>query len=75
MTTPELLSLMRLLSAMESAMLAVGKSLPDHLWDEVTRHVQILEREILRRVPVSRSAPTASPKETNMTNPRVTQQG
>ena len=49
MTTPELLSLMRLLSAMESAMLTVGKSLPDHLLDEVTRHVQILEREILQR--------------------------
>ena len=49
MTTPELLSMMRLLFAMESAMLIVGKTLPDHLWDEVTRHVEILEREILQR--------------------------
>ena len=49
MTTPELLSMMRLLSAMESVMLTVGKALPDHLWDEVTRHVEILEREILQR--------------------------
>lgn len=49
MTTPELLSLMRLLSAMESAMLTAGKSLPDHIWDDVTRHVEILEREILSR--------------------------
>ena len=49
MTTPELLSMMRLLSAMESAMLTVGKSLPDHIWDDVTRHVEILEREILER--------------------------
>lgn len=49
MTTPELLSLMRLLSAMESAMLTAGKLLPDHIWDEVTRHVEILEREILER--------------------------
>jgi hypothetical protein len=49
MTTQELLSMMRLLSAMESAMLTIGKSLPDHLWDEVTRHVEILEREILQR--------------------------
>lgn len=49
MTTAELLSMMRLLSAMESAMLTVGKSLPDHIWDDVTRHVEILEREILAR--------------------------
>ena len=49
MTTPELLSLMRLLSAMESAMLTAGKALPDHIWDDVTRHVEILEREILKR--------------------------
>ena len=49
MTTPELLSMMRLLSAMGSDMLTVGKTLPDHLWDEVTRHVEILEREILQR--------------------------
>ena len=49
MSTAELLSLMRLLSAMESAMLTAGKSLPDHIWDDVTRHVEILEREILER--------------------------
>ena len=49
MTTLELLSLMRLLSAMESAMLMTGKTMPDHIWDDVTRHVEILEREILAR--------------------------
>ena len=49
MTTPELLSLMRLLSAMESAMLASKIVLPDYLSDEVTRHTEILEREILER--------------------------
>ena len=49
MSTLELLSMMRLLSAMESAMLTAGKSLPDHIWDDVTRHVEILEREILER--------------------------
>ena len=50
MTTTELLSLMRLLSAMESAMLTAKTPMPDHLWDEVTRHVEILEREILARL-------------------------
>lgn len=49
MTTPELLSLMRLLSAMESAMLASKVPFPDYLSDEVTRHTEIIEREILER--------------------------
>ena len=49
MTTPELLSLMRLLSAMESAMLASKVVFPHHLSDDVTRHTEILEREILGR--------------------------
>ena len=49
MTTLEILSLMRLLSARESAMLMDRKTLPDHIWEEVTRHVYILEREILAR--------------------------
>lgn len=49
MTTLELLSLMRLLSAMESAMLASKIAFPCHLSDDVTRHTEILEREILAR--------------------------
>lgn len=49
MTTLELLSLMRLLSAMESAMLASKIPFPNHLSDEVTRHTEIIERDILER--------------------------
>ena len=49
MTTLELLSLMRLLSAMESAMLASKIVFPNYLSDEVTRHTEIIEREILGR--------------------------
>ena len=49
MTTLELLSLMRLLSAMESAMLASKIVFPDYLSDEETRHTEILERENLQR--------------------------
>jgi len=49
MTTTELLSLMRLLSAMESAMLASKIAFPDYLSDEVTRQTEVLEREILQR--------------------------
>jgi|LNAP01.1.fsa_nt_gb hypothetical protein len=49
MTTAELLSLMRLLSAMESAMLASKVMLPMYLSDEVVRNTAIIEREILER--------------------------
>ena len=49
MSTKELLSLMRLLSAMESAMLTSKIAFPSHLSDEVTRHTEIIEREILER--------------------------
>lgn len=49
MSTTELLSMMRLLSAMESAMLTSKIPLPNHLSDEVTRHTEIIEREILER--------------------------
>lgn len=49
MTTAELLSLMRLLSAMESAMLASKVSMPSTLCEEVLRHVEILENEIVKR--------------------------
>ena len=49
MTTEELLSLMRLLSAMESAMCASKVPFPDYLSDEVTRHTEIIERDILER--------------------------
>jgi hypothetical protein len=52
MTTKELFSLMRLLSAMESAMLFANSKLPDHLChlcDDVERAVEIIEREILER--------------------------
>ena len=51
MTTLELLSLMRLLSAMESAMLTSKIALPNHLIEDVMRHTKILEREILARIP------------------------
>lgn len=49
MTTEELLSLMHLLSAMESAMLTSKIAFPSHISDEVTRHTEIIEREILAR--------------------------
>ncbi|MDX9956483.1 MAG: hypothetical protein RBT75_20470 [Anaerolineae bacterium] len=50
MTTTELLSFMRLLSAMESAMLIAKTPMPDHIYEDVARHVGILEREILERI-------------------------
>lgn len=48
MSTEELLSLMRLLSALETATLMAKERLPDRLYDELTKHVEILEREILK---------------------------
>ena len=47
MSIQELLSMMRLLSAVECALLMAGKPMPDHLYEFVERHVEILEREIL----------------------------
>lgn len=54
MTKPELLSLMRLLSALESILLFSGgqgvprQSMPDYLLEEIGRQVEIVEREILQ---------------------------
>lgn len=47
MSTADLLSLMRLLSALESAALTAKIMLPPHLSDDVRRHVEILENAIL----------------------------
>lgn len=47
MSLTELLSMMRLLSAVESAMLMAGNPMPDHLYDEIARHVGLLEQLIL----------------------------
>ncbi len=47
MTKPEALRMMRLLSAIESALMMAGKPTPDHLHDDITAMIEILEREIL----------------------------
>ena len=49
MTITELLSMMRLLAALESAMLTAQTSMPDHLCEDVARNIEVLEREILER--------------------------
>jgi hypothetical protein len=48
MTTPELLQLMRLLSALESWSFAEGKTLPDYLHDQLVTGIEVIEREILK---------------------------
>ena len=51
MTKPELLKVMRLLSALESALMYDAKNsprLPDYLLDDITACTEILEREILK---------------------------
>tara|TARA_R110002126_G_scaffold31682_1_gene101726 strand:- start:1643 stop:1798 length:156 start_codon:yes stop_codon:yes gene_type:complete len=47
MTKQELLKLLRLLSAMESAMSINRATLPDYLFQEIDAAVAVLEREIL----------------------------
>jgi len=47
MTKPELLQMMRLLSALESLMLTKER-VPDYLLEQLTEMVDILEREILK---------------------------
>lgn len=52
MTKPELLALLKLLSALESAILCAGKPLqhyvPDYLLDQITEAAEELERESLK---------------------------
>lgn len=48
MTTPELLQLMRLLSALESWGFVGGKTLPDYLHDQLVESIDAIEREILK---------------------------
>lgn len=49
MNKQELLRLMRLLSSLESLMLARReRDLPDYLHDELSEMVSVLEREILK---------------------------
>lgn len=48
MTPQELLSLMRLLAALESWAFAQGKPFPDYLHEDLTRNISIIEREILK---------------------------
>lgn len=47
MTKPELLALMRLLSALESWGFSNKQTLPDYLLEDIQKNVEILEREIL----------------------------
>lgn len=47
MTKPELLQMMRLLSALESVMI-VKERVPDYLLEQLHDMVEILEREILK---------------------------
>lgn len=49
MSTPELLSLIRLLYAMEKTMLASNVAIPTHICEDVTWSQAIIEREILKR--------------------------
>ena len=47
MNKAEMLKILRLLSAMESVMLVNKQTIPDYLYDDINKAVEILEREIL----------------------------
>ena len=47
---PEMLALMRLLSALESWSFSGGKTPPDHLLDEISRQVERIETESLKEM-------------------------
>jgi len=47
MTKPELLALLRLLSAVETALLCHKVNLPDHLWEAITETCCKVEGKIL----------------------------
>jgi hypothetical protein len=48
MTKQEMLKILRLLSALESAILVSKISLPDYLYEQLTDATEVLEREILK---------------------------
>jgi len=48
MTKQELLKLLKLLSAIESVMLANKQTIPDYLFADIDAAVVVLEREILK---------------------------
>lgn len=48
METKQLLFLMRLLSALESAMLTAQVSMPDYLNEDISTAVEMIEKEILK---------------------------
>jgi hypothetical protein len=47
MTKQEMLNLLKLLSAMESAMLCNKQTMPDYLFGQIDAAVAVLEKEIL----------------------------
>lgn len=47
MTQPELLKLLRILSAVETAMLCKGTGWPEHLFDDLSWIMALVEREVL----------------------------
>ena len=48
LTKQEMLSIMRLLSALESWGFSNKQTLPDYLLDDIQKNVELLEREILK---------------------------
>ena len=48
MTKPELLAVMRLLSALESWSFSMRERLPDYLHEDLCKSLEVLEREILK---------------------------
>lgn len=48
MTKPEMLAIMRVLVALEASILSNKVALSDHLWEQISDSVDVLEREILK---------------------------
>ena len=48
MTKQEMLKILRLISAMESAMLCNKQTVPDYLFEEIDAVLVMLEKEILK---------------------------
>ena len=50
-TTKEKLDLIRLLSAIESALMVSKTDLPDYLWERITQTCERLENDLLESIP------------------------
>ena len=67
----QILEILKTLSAMESVLMAIGKSnqVPDYLFEQISNHVETLEKEILNEPTHNDQLPTHRSMATHLRTP------